>query len=252
MRLTLDGPSTLLEALARLLPESSRTTLRQLLASGRVRVDGEIEKKGARRLGAGSVIDLARKEHHARLPPEVALLHEDDDLIVVVKPPGLLTVATEAERERTLQAHLNAFLKSDGRGERIHVVHRLDLEASGVLVFARSFEMRERMKTMFAAHAIERVYAAIVEGAPEPPDGTVRSHLREGSDLTVRSVDPWAFPGARPAVTHYRTIESGARFSRVEVTLETGRRNQIRVHMAEMGHPIAGDARYGAASDPLG
>lgn len=252
MRLTIDSPTTLLDAMGRILPDASRTTLRQILAAGRARVNGEVEKVGKRELRPGDTVDLARKEHHALLPRDVALLHEDDDLLVVVKPAGLLTVATEGERENTLQANLNAFLKAKGSPDRVHVVHRLDRESSGVLVFPRSHPMREALKEQFAEHTIERVYLAIVEGTIEPPEGTIRSHLWEGKDLTVRSVDPRAFTLARHAVTHYRTLRAGSRYTMLEVTLETGRKNQIRAHLSEAGHPIVGDERYGTPSDPLG
>ena len=252
MRSTVTREALLLDALAEVLPEASRTTLRQMLAAGRIRVNNEVEKVAKRQLQPGDTIELARKEHHSLLPPEVSLLHEDDDIVVVVKPPGLLTVSTESEREQTLQAVLNRYLKAKGVTDRIHVVHRLDREASGVLIFARSFEVREALKERFAAHDIDRIYVAVVEGSLDPPDGTIRSHLWEGKDLLVRSVDPRSYPTAKAAVTHYRTTKSGARYSTLEVTLETGRKNQIRVHLAESGHPIAGDARYGAKSDPIG
>lgn len=252
MRSTIDAPTTLLDALARVLPDSSRTTLRQMLEGGRVRVNGAVEKKARRELAPGDVIDLARKEHHALLPPDVALLYEDDAVVVVVKPVGLLTVATETERERTLQAALNRYLRAKGSSERIHVVHRLDRDTSGVLVFARSFEIREALKEQFAAHSIERIYVALVEGVPDPPIGTIRSYLREGKDLSVRSVDPAQFLDAKPAATHYRTIRSGESYSLLEVTLETGRKNQIRVHLSEKGHPVVGDPRYGTAGSPIG
>ncbi|MGH9458368.1 MAG: RluA family pseudouridine synthase [Thermoanaerobaculia bacterium] len=252
MRLLVDRPAPLLDALEALLPGASRTTLRQMLRAGRIRVNGELEREARRELRAGDVVEVARKEHHALLPPDVALLYEDDHLLVVVKPAGLLTVATEAERERTLQSYLNAFLRARGKRERVHVVHRLDRDTSGVLVFARSYEVREALKERFAAHDIERVYAAVVEGIPDPAAGTIRSHLWEGPDLRVRSVDPRAYPNARRAVTHYRTVEAARGYARLEVTLETGRKNQIRVHLAEAGHPVAGDARYGAKTDPIG
>jgi 23S rRNA pseudouridine1911/1915/1917 synthase len=252
MKSTVTREAMLLDVLSEVIPEASRTTLRQMLAVGRIRVNGEVEKVAKRGLQPGDTIELSRKEHHSLLPPEVSLLHEDDDIVVVVKPPGLLTVSTESEREQTLQAVLNRYLKAKGVTDRIHVVHRLDREASGVLVFARSFEVREALKERFAAHEIDRIYVAVVEGSLDPPDGTIRSYLWEGKDLLVRSVDPRSYPNAKAAVTHYRTTRSGAKYSTLEVTLETGRKNQIRVHLAESGHPIAGDARYGAKSDPIG
>jgi 23S rRNA pseudouridine1911/1915/1917 synthase len=239
---------TLLHALGELFPDSSRTTLRQMLQGGRVRVNGEIEKDARREMNAADIVDVAAKSAQRILPPELAILHEDRDVIVVLKSNGLLTVATERERETTAQAHLNTYLGARGE-ERIHVVHRLDRETSGVLVFAKNFHARERLKEQFAAHTVDRLYVAIVEGEIDPPRGTIRSHLLERRDLKMQSVD--AHPDAKLAVTHYRTIQSNGRYSMLEVTLETGRKNQIRAHLSEAGHPVAGDRVYGAATNPL-
>jgi 23S rRNA pseudouridine1911/1915/1917 synthase len=249
MRTTVTQPGSLLDTLAAMYPDSSKTTLRQLLQSGRVRVNGEVEKNARRELEAGDAIDIAQKSVHITLPPGLAILHEDEDLIVVLKSHGLLTVATERERETTTQAHLNVYLKQKGE-ERIHVVHRLDRETSGVLVFAKNFETREMLKEQFAAHTVDRVYVAIIEGSMNPPQGTIRSLLRERKDLRMESVK--AHPDAKPAVTHYRTIETKRGHSMLEITLETGRKNQIRTHLSEAGHPVVGDRMYGSTVNPIG
>lgn len=248
-RKTITRPTTLLDALSRLFPDSTRTTLRKMLQGGRVRVNSEIEKDARRGIEPGDIIDVAQKSVQLALPPELSLLHEDDDVIVVVKSHGLLTVATERERGRTAQAFLNDYLKAKGEG-RIHIVHRLDRETSGVLVFAKTFEARERLKDRFAEHDVDRVYVAIVEGKLDPPRGTIRSHLRERRDLKMVSTD--AHPDAKLAVTHYRTIETGPHYSMLEIRLETGRKNQIRAHLSEEGHPVVGDRLYGSESNPLG
>ncbi len=249
MRKTITAPALLLDALAQLFPDSSKTTLRQMLQADRVRVNGEVERSAKREVEPGDVLDIAQKSVQAALPPGIAILHEDDDILVVLKSHGLLTVATERERETTTQAYLNAYLKEKGE-ERVHVVHRLDRETSGVLIFAKSFEAREALKGQFAVHEVDRVYVAIIEGEIDPPRGTIRSHLRERKDLRMESVD--AHPDAKLAVTHYLTIQTSGRYSMLEVTLETGRKNQIRTHLAEKGHPIVGDRLYGSTVNPLG
>lgn len=251
MRKVCQKESTLLDSLAWMFPDSSRTTLRQMLAADRIRVNGAVERNARRELTNGDVIDVASKAEPNLLPPSIQVLHEDDDLIVVVKASGLLTVASLSERDETVQAHLNRYLfETRGSRERIHVVHRLDRDSSGVLVFAKSFEIREALKERFAEHDIERIYVAICEGKLDPPKGTIRTHVKEDATYTVRSV-PASTPDAKLAVTHYRTIAAGRRYSMVEVTLETGKKNQIRVHLSEKGNPIIGDERYGAASDPI-
>ena len=117
-------------------------------------------------------------------------------------------------------------------------------------MFAKNFAAREKLKDKFAEHDVDRVYIAVIEGEMDPPSGTIRSHLRERKDLRMESVG--AHPDAKLAVTHYRTIASNGRYSMLEIRLETGRKNQIRTHLAEAGHPVVGDRMYGSTSNPLG
>jgi 23S rRNA pseudouridine1911/1915/1917 synthase len=241
---------TLLDVLAVQFPDSSRTTLRQLLQHGRVRVNGEVEKDAKREIAEDEAVDVSQKAVNIALPPTLGLLYEDDDLLIVLKSAGLLTVATEREKATTAQAHLNAYLKQKGEG-RVQVVHRLDRETSGVLVFAKNLETRDRLKDKFAAHDVDRVYVAIVEGYVDPIRGTIESHLRERRDLKMVSADE-SHPEAKRAVTHYRTIARAHDCSVLEITLETGRKNQIRAHLSEKGHPVVGDTMYGAKTNPLG
>jgi len=239
----------LLDVLAQQYPDSSRTTLRQLLQHGRVRVNGEVEKDAKREIGEDEAVDVSQKAVNIALPSSLGLLYEDADVLVVLKSAGLLTVATEREKSTTAQAHLNAYLKQKGEG-RVQVVHRLDRETSGVLVFAKNLETRDRLKDKFAAHDIERVYVAIVEGYVDPIRGTIESHLRERRDLKMVSAAE-SHPEAKRAVTHYRTIARVHDCSVLEITLETGRKNQIRAHLSEKGHPVVGDTMYGAKTNPL-
>ncbi len=170
---------------------------------------------------------------------------------MIHKTAGLLTVASPTERKETAEAFLNSYLGARRGESRVHVVHRLDRDSSGVLVFARNADMRERLQALFAAHAIERVYVAVIHGRLPEPNGTFRSHLTEDRSLHVRSTADER--EGKEAITHYRTLASGPRYSMLEVTLETGRRNQIRVHLAEAGHPVVGDTMYGKGREnPLG
>jgi 23S rRNA pseudouridine1911/1915/1917 synthase len=249
MRFESDTKTSLLDFLATHYPEASRTTLRQMLEQSRICVNGGIEKIARRELAPGDTVDVDRKTSRRNLPPEIQIFFEDDDLIVIDKAAGLLSVATEGEKEKTAQAYLNTYLRSPRHIERVHVVHRIDRDTSGVMMFTRNFNVREAMKERFARHEIERVYVALIEGRLPKPEGTFRSNLEEGSDLTVRSVRP---PGGKLAITHYRTLGAGDSYSMLEVTLETGRRNQIRAHLSEAGHPVVGDVRYGAKTNPIG
>src|SRR5262249_8953134 len=144
------------DCLARLLREASHRTRKQLLAAGRVRVNGAIVRNAAAALATGDVVEVASKRPPSALPHGLVLGHEDDDVVVVDKPPGLLTIATETERQRTAYAHLTTRERTRTPPGRIFVVHRLDRLASGLLVFARSVPAKRTLQAAFAAHAVER------------------------------------------------------------------------------------------------
>lgn len=240
---------SLLDMLAELFPESSRTTLRQMMQSGRVRVNGEPEIDAKRTLSSGDEISVLSRSEAVTLPSTLTLLHEDDDVIVVIKANGLLTVATEREKENNAHALLDDYLRQKSGG-RVHVVHRLDRETSGVLVFAKNFKAREVLKEKFAAHDIDRIYVAIIAGKIEPRAGTIQSNLLERPNLRMESVK--RHPEAKMAITHYRTLQSAGPYTMLEVTLETGRKNQIRAQLSERGHPVVGDQFYGSTINPIG
>jgi len=246
---TVREPTSLGECIARLVAGASGRTRKRMLAGGRVRVNGAVVRRPDARLDAGDVVAIGAAAPEP-LPSRIRLVHADDDVIVVEKPAGLLTVATERERERTVYAHLTAHARARKPPGRVFVVHRLDRLASGLLVFATSRDAKAALQVQFAARTVERGYLAVVEGRPARPAGTIITRLVDEEPGRVRATrDPGR---GRVAVTHWRVVRPGARHTLVEVRLETGRRNQIRVHLAGLGHPIAGDAAYGSRTDPLG
>jgi 23S rRNA pseudouridine1911/1915/1917 synthase len=174
----------------------------------------------------------------AAFPRGLTLVHEDDALLVVVKPPGLLTIATEHERERTLYRLLWDYLAA--KRERPFIVHRLDRETSGLLVLAKSESVKRALQGQFEARSVERVYVALVHGRPPAERGTLESRLAQDRGLRVRSAEH-----GRDAVTHYRVLERRRERCLLELRLGTGRRHQIRVQLAEAGCPIVGDAAHG-------
>jgi 23S rRNA pseudouridine1911/1915/1917 synthase len=221
-----------------------------MLAAGRVRVNGVVARSPHAPVAPGDAIDVGPRSRPADLPRGLALVHEDGDVVVVDKPAGLLTIATERERRRTVYAYLTARARRRDPSARVFVVHRLDRLASGLLVFATGVEAKRALQAQFAAHTVERTYLAVVVGRPARDGGTIASRLVEEAPGRVHETrDPRR---GRDAVTHWRVVRRGAGLTLVEVRLETGRRNQIRVHLARLGHPIAGDATYGATADPFG
>lgn len=181
-------------------------------------------------------------------PKGLTVLHEDKDIIVVEKPCGLLTMGTERDKSRTAHSILNDYVrKGDPRSRnRIYIVHRLDRETSGILIFAKS----EAAKIYLQEHwqETEKRYLTVVYGSLTPKTGTISSYLTENSAFTVYSTpDPTA---GKLSHTEYTTLKEVKGFSLLEIHLLTGRKHQIRVHMSESGHPVVGDKKYGKGNDP--
>jgi RluA family pseudouridine synthase len=181
------------------------------------------------------------------LPKGLAILYEDKDIIVVDKPEGLLTVATEREKSRTAHSILTEYIRTGcGRSKkRIFVVHRLDRDTSGVLIFAKSEEAMLRLKTQWKQ--TEKKYLAVVHGRCEKSSGTIESYLAEDKAYNVYATSDRT--KGRLSRTDYTVLRKTRRYSLLELVLLTGRKNQIRVHLAGIGHPIVGDAKYGKADD---
>jgi RluA family pseudouridine synthase len=174
------------------------------------------------------------------------IVNLDDDIVVVDKRAGLLSMGSEGEKERTAHRILNEHLKALTKSplQQAFIVHRLDRETSGLMMFARSRAIQAVLQQNWKN--VTKKYLAIVEGAPAKSEGTIRDNLVESKSFRMHRVER----GGELAITHYRVLRTGRTNSLIELTLETGRKHQIRVQMAGLGHPIVGDRKYGAAADP--
>lgn len=253
-QLKVTAPARLLEYLRDHLP-LTRTKIGQLLRYGSVRVNGRITTAHDHPLRTGDTIDLLPKKAaatvRARTHLPFRIVHEDDQLIVIDKPSGLLTMGTDSEKERTAYYQLTEYLRSqsrDGHG-RAFIVHRLDRETSGLVVFAKTVSVKERLQKNWGDTV--KKYYAVVSGTPSPRRGRIESYLIEDDFKRVYSTDA-RHRGAQQAITDYEVLESKGGFALLKVTLLTGRKHQIRVHLADQGHPVVGDERYGDGSGPLG
>lgn len=244
--------SLLLAFLAEKLPDVKRTGLKQMLAHRQVRVGGNIISQATRPLAAGEKVEVNlnrefREFYHRRLQ----IVHEDDDIIVINKGYGLLSMADDSDRKQeTAYSILRDYLKKEHHANKLFIVHRLDRDTSGLMLFAKTLEAKEALQHNWNNMVIERKYLCVTEGAPEPAEGTVRSYLLENTRHEVYSTDDPA-AGGKLAVTRYRTLAARGGMALVECQLDTGRKNQIRVHMKQLGTPICGDRRYGGHVSPV-
>ncbi len=249
---TVTENAPLLSALLKFLPENNRTKIKQLLKYGAVAVNGKTVTRHDHALKTGDKIDFRKKPNDSRtrplLTPPFPIVYEDEWLIVIEKPERILTVATEKIKTRTVYYELTYYVRSAGLTgkERIFIVHRLDRDASGLLVFAKSEEVKFALQANW--DKAEKKYYAVVEGTPKKPFESIESHLVEDKFRRVYSTHESKF--SKYAVTQYRLVKSTGKYSLLDVALLTGRKNQIRVHLSELGHPIAGDQKYGSVSDP--
>ncbi len=248
---TVKEPAQLLDFLIATMDDKSRTTVKSYLAHRQVAINGIPTTRYNIPLHKGDKVTINftrgyRLFQHKRL----RIIFEDDYLVVVEKGYGLLSIATQNQKTETAYRIVSDYVKREDPDAHIFIVHRLDRDTSGVMIFAKREGIQETMQRNWNKTVLERKYIAIVEGEIEPPQGEIRSYLKENAAMQMYSTKDSA--EGQLAVTHYKTIKSNTRFSMVEIQLETGRKNQIRVHMHDTGHPIIGDRKYGSHCNPLG
>jgi RluA family pseudouridine synthase len=241
----------LLEYLMKTLTVHKRKELKQFLNFGAISVNGEVTTKFDFPLRTGDKIDIqtdkkTKKPHFIK--SQLEIIHEDDDILVINKPAGLLSIATETEKMNTAYFMMTDYVraKSESEEARIFIVHRLDRDVSGLLVFAKNEKAKHALQDQW--DDVERRYYAVVEGTPEKKQDKIESYLFEDQLHFVHSGKKR--PGAKLAITNYRAIQWNEMYALLEVITETGRKNQIRVHLANIRHPIVGDKKYGAKTDP--
>jgi RluA family pseudouridine synthase len=236
----------LIDVLSALRPTSSRTTLRQLLAAGRVRLNGEVIKLARMPIAPDDKVEITDKPE-AEAPPVAPfpIVHEDADLLIIDKHAGLLTSTVPNEKRRTALALALRYAERPGSAAKVGLIHRLDRDASGLLVFSLSQRAYVSLKEQFQDRTAGRIYAAVAGGKLNPTEGTIKSRLVEYADGTVHSTRHR--DKGEDAITHYTTLRSTGTISLLRVTLETGRKHQIRAHLAERGHPIVVDRLSGGA-----
>lgn len=244
MKVKAKKETSLLEHILEELKTASKTTVKNKIVHGNVRVNGKMVTNPAVIVKLGDSVEYVKQVVKInKVKPPYQVLYEDDAILVAIKPAGLLTIGDRGLGGTSFYQQMLAYVKENSKGkERLFVVHRLDREVSGILLFAKSEKLQEEVKNHWMD--TKKLYYALVEGQPKEDKGTLRSWLVEGNDQRVYSVN--VQEGAKLGITHYRVIDRTPDFALLEVELETGRKNQIRVHLSEMDCPVVGDRRYGA------
>lgn len=240
----------LLDFLIAVFPEKSRTSVKSYLSHRQVAVNQLPTSRFDVSLYPGDVVSVLFDRSFKSLShPQLKLVYEDDQLIVVNKAYGLLTISTEREKSKTAYRILSDYVKQEDPRNRIFVLHRLDKDTSGLLMFAKSKDIQSDMQLHWSEMIVDRRYVAVIEGCPDREEGEISSYLSEN---TAYKMYVSTAPDAKFALTRFRVLKTNNRYTLVELDLQTGRKNQIRVHMEQIGHSIAGDRKYGAKSNPLG
>ncbi|WP_395748104.1 RluA family pseudouridine synthase [Prosthecobacter sp.] len=231
-------------------PDMKRTRLKQWLKFGSVRVNDQAVTRHDHPLKPGDKITIkverAPRADVKPMPAGLSIIYEDEAIIVLNKGAGWLTVATDSGNGRTAYAALTDHVRGTNARNRVWIVHRLDRDTSGLIVFAKTEPYKRILQRNW--HLFDKTYLAVAEGIIKRDSGTLRCHLNEEFSLRVRSVPP--DEDTREAITHFKVLKRSHHTTLVELKLETGRRHQIRVHLSDMGHPIVGDKPYGATTDP--
>ena len=250
MKFTVKEEGTLLPFLFSALSEKSRTTVKSYLTHAQVAVNGCVTTRFDHPLKQGDTITVSKEKGRAVFRhPLMRIVYEDDQIIVIDKRNGLLSIGTDKEQTKTAFYILSDYVKRADPGARIFVIHRLDRETSGLMMFARDQKTQETMQRSWKSLVSDRRYVAVTEGCLPEDEGVIISYLTEDKNRKV-----WASAkGEGPqAATYYRVMNKGSQYSLVDLMLETGKKNQIRAHMEWKGCPIAGDKKYGAKTNPEG
>lgn len=250
MEFPVEEAAGLLAFLLLKLRHKSRNNVKSLLTRKAVTVNGKTVTHYDHALHPGQIVRIiSPAQLQYKKPKRLKIIFEDEELIAVNKPAGLLTVASDTEKLQTMYHDVTGYVQREDPAKRIFVVHRLDKDTSGVVLFAKTEQIKHALQDNWNALVKRRGYIALVEGRLPDKTGTIRSWLKETKTHHVYSSHTTG--DGVEAVTSYQVLRESKAYSLLDINLETGRKNQIRVHMTDIEHPIAGDKKYGAQTNPF-
>lgn len=242
--------ATLLEYVTNALPDHNGTKLKSMLRHNQFAINSMPVSRYDAPLAPGDEVSINfTKSFRVFSHPRMSLVYEDNDIIVINKGYGLLSMSTEKIKDGTAYSILREYVKHTNPNSKVFIVHRLDRDTSGLMMLAKTQEAKDILQHNWNNMVLNRKYVCVVEGIVDKEEGVIKSYLAENSRFEVFSTeDPEV---GQLAVTRYRTLRTGRGYTLLEVELDTGRKNQIRVHMKDIAHPIVGDRKYGAKSSPI-
>ena len=239
----------LLEFLFLTLIDQSRNSVKSLLSNHKVSVDGAPISQFNFKLYPGDTVIISKTPIHKKTRSNLPIIFENDEMIVINKPSGLLSIASDKEKGSTAYRMLTEYVQQKDKHNRIFVVHRLDEDTSGVLMVSKSVKLQEALQDKWNELITKRGYYAIVEGKMKEKSGTIKSYLKKNSQNMMYSSKK---PGdGQLAITHYKVLQETENYSLLDVNIDSGRKNQIRVHLGDLGHHVIGDDKYGNPSNPI-
>lgn len=241
MEHVVDEPIILIDYLMLKLGKTHKQA-KSLLTNGQVVVNDKVETRYNKPLLPGALVKI-NNFNTKNMDSRVEIIYEDKDIIVVNKPCNMLTVATSSEKENTLYHLVGEYLKKKNKSAKVFIVHRLDRETSGIVLFAKSEKVKELFQKNWDTVAKERLYIAVVNGRLEKKYGKVVQYLVEKDEHKVFAGKKG--PDSKEAITLYKVVKEGSKYSTIDIEIKTGRKNQIRVAMSSLGNPILGDKKYG-------
>ncbi|BDU51564.1 RluA family pseudouridine synthase [Haliovirga abyssi] len=250
IEITVKEPMELMDFIMKMYEGKNRNKVKSLLKHGQVVVDDLIQMKYNYKLNPGQKIIINGKGISKEKMNGVKIMFEDNYVIVIEKESGLLTIATNKEKLNTANSILREHVKEADPTNKLFIVHRLDRDTSGVMIFARNKMVKETFQNEWNERILERAYVAILEGNIPNDEGTIESYLKENRAFLMYSTKDTK--DGKKAITRYKVLKRVNNYTLVEIHLDTGRKNQIRVHMQNMGHSIIGDKKYEAKTNPIG
>ncbi len=239
----------LLEFLFETLKGQSRNSVKSILTNHRVSVDGAPITQYNFKLTKGDVVIISKTPIHKKTRSNLPIIFENEEIIVINKPSGLLSIASDKEKGSTAYRMLTDYVQQKDKHNRIYVVHRLDEDTSGVLMVAKNEKLRDALQDKWNDLVSSRGYYAIVDGKLDKKSGTLTSYLKKNAQNMMYSSKKAG--DGQYAVTHYKVIAESDAYSFLDVHIDSGRKNQIRVHLGDIGHNVIGDDKYGNPTNPI-